>query len=240
MILELDCGNSLIKWRLLAGSAVVQRGKVADLGGLAAVVRGIGVVRKVRVCSVRDENFAVQLRHLLSGVTAQQLWAASQQQLAGVTNGYPEYWKLGVDRWLALVAGYNRGAHGCLVIDCGTALTADFVTTSGQHLGGVIAPGLRLLRQSLLGSTALQVREEQGLGCVEPGENTGAAIDAGIAAMVQGFMAQQLVSAESLLGSGYQVWLTGGDAQVLLGCCPDALVVEDLLFEGLSYLQVEE
>lgn len=56
---------------------------------------------------------------------------------------------LGVDRWLAMLAGTWRQDGGFCVIDCGSAITADFVATDGCHEGGLIAPGLETILASL-------------------------------------------------------------------------------------------
>lgn len=62
---------------------------------------------------------------------------------------------LGEDR-LAAILGARRRTHGCdvLVIDCGTCLTTDLVNREGEHLGGIISPGLRLRLESMHEHTA--------------------------------------------------------------------------------------
>ena len=56
------------------------------------------------------------------------LVASSGKQLAGVRNGYLDYQRLGLDRWLALVAAHHLAKKACLVIDLGTAVTSDPVS----------------------------------------------------------------------------------------------------------------
>jgi pantothenate kinase type III len=62
---------------------------------------------------------------------------------------------LGEDR-LAAILGARHRAQGCdvLVIDCGTCLTTDLVHRDGEHLGGIISPGLRLRLESMHEHTA--------------------------------------------------------------------------------------
>src|SRR5680860_356688 len=48
----------------------------------------------------------------------------------------------------------RRFHEPCIVVDCGTAVTIDALDAEGQHLGGLILPGLELMRRSLLEHTA--------------------------------------------------------------------------------------
>ena len=72
----------------------------------------------------------------------------------GVTNAYHAPGDLGADRWVAMIAAHHRVAGAVCVIDCGTAVTVDLVAASGEHRGGLILPGVRLLGQTLAVNTA--------------------------------------------------------------------------------------
>ncbi len=144
MILELDCGNSLIKWRVIrvAGLTTVAFG-VAD-SDAALLERLCGceglALRHCRLVSVRSEQETASLVQALNdafGIAASI--AQPAEVLAGVRNGYREYQRLGLDRWVALVAGYKLAGGACLVLDLGTAVTSDLVDAAGQHLGAISA-----------------------------------------------------------------------------------------------------
>lgn len=143
MLLELDCGNTLIKWRLLDREGRVRdRDMAPDLVELQRLLGGQErEIRGCRLVSVRspDETQLV-MDQLTSWLKLHPLLARSSKRLASVTNGYDDATKLGMDRWLALVAGYELCKKACVVIDLGTAVTVDFVDASGRHLGGYIAP----------------------------------------------------------------------------------------------------
>ena len=62
---------------------------------------------------------------------------------------------LGVDRWLACLAAHRTYQQDVLVIDAGTAITIDIVTSNGIHLGGYIIPGMASLGQTISLSTGL-------------------------------------------------------------------------------------
>ncbi|WP_372438925.1 type III pantothenate kinase, partial [Pandoraea sputorum] len=131
-------------------------------------------------------------------------------------NGYDEYERLGLDRWLALVAGYHLARRACLVIDLGTAVTSDFVDLTGLHLGGFICPGIPLMRNQLPTHTrriryddAAAERALVGLG---PGHSTAEAVERGCSLMLRGFVQAQLERARSYWGEHFDVFITGGDA----------------------------
>jgi type III pantothenate kinase len=71
-----------------------------------------------------------------------------------VRNGYTQYQQLGVDRWAAIVAAWNKYKCNVFVVDCGSAITLDLVQDSGEHLGGFIIPGNRMMIQALIKYTA--------------------------------------------------------------------------------------
>jgi type III pantothenate kinase len=89
-------------------------------------------------------------------------WFATTQAVGfGVTNAYEAPQRLGVDRWVAMVAARTLTHDPCCVIDCGTATTVDALSDTGKHLGGVILPGSRLMRESLYRNTR-QIPGEAG------------------------------------------------------------------------------
>lgn len=242
MILELDCGNTLIKWRLLGsdGSLAVAGGVVGSDEELLQAVQGMSAAPLVcRLVSVRsDEETARLVGALEQAFSIQCHCARPALELAGVRNGYEQYERLGLDRWLALVAAYRLSRTACLVLDLGTAVTADFVAADGQHLGGFICPGMPLMRSQLRTHTRrtryADTEAAQALGSLCPGRSTAEAVERGCSLMLQGFVQSQLTLAAELLGESYEVFLTGGDAVLVRAMLPHARVMPDLVFVGLA------
>jgi type III pantothenate kinase len=243
MILELDCGNSFIKWRVLAANArqVVGEGVVdSDL----ALLEGLQALDEValtfcRLVSVRTAEETSALTSLISqafGVSA--VCATPAREMAGVHNGYEEFERLGLDRWLAMLGGYHLAAGASLVLDFGTAVTADFVAADGSHLGGFICPGMPLMRNQLRTHTRKirygDLAAEQALESLVPGRTTVEAVERGCLLMLRGFVLTQLELAHSYWGEDFSVFLTGGDADLVAEIVPRAKVVPDLVFVGLA------
>ena len=72
----------------------------------------------------------------------------------GVVNLYKEPARLGVDRWCALIGARSLVSGPCLVVMAGTATTIDTLDGEGRFCGGLILPGLELMRRSLARDTA--------------------------------------------------------------------------------------
>lgn len=240
MILELDCGNTLIKWRLLADDLAVAGGVVDSDQALLQAVLGQDVrLRACRLVSVRSDDETTSLMASLEMAFAVVcLCAGPATELAGVRNGYEQYERLGLDRWLAVVGAYQLSRRACLVIDLGTAVTSDFVSAEGQHLGGFICPGVPLMRTQLRTHTRRTRYDSdeaaQALRGFSPGRSTAEAVERGCLLMLRGFVSGQLAVAAECLGDSFDVFLTGGDAALVADEIPGAQVVPDLVFVGLA------
>ncbi|MHA6125006.1 type III pantothenate kinase [Pseudomonas mohnii] len=243
MILELDCGNSFIKWRVLEANArsVVGEGVVdSDLALLDDLKTLKGLALKFcRLVSVRTADETSELTALLkASFNVSAVCAVPAREMSGVRNGYEDFERLGLDRWLAMLGGFHLAAGACLVLDFGTAVTADFVARDGGHLGGFICPGMPLMRNQLRTHTR-KIRygdraAERALESLIPGRTTVEAVERGCLLMLQGFVLTQLELARSYWGKEFVVFLTGGDAALVSGIVPEARVVPDLVFVGLA------
>ncbi|KII27566.1 pantothenate kinase [Pseudomonas fluorescens] len=244
MILELDCGNSFIKWRVLkaAPGPLFSEGVVdSDLALLDSLKALDGLVlRNGRVVSVRTTEETDALIGVIErefGISV--VCAKPAREMSGVKNGYEDYERLGLDRWLAMLGGFHLALGGaCLVLDFGTAVTADFIAAGGEHLGGFICPGMPLMRNQLRTHTRKirygDLAAERALSCSAPGRTTVEAVERGCSLMLRGFVFTQLELARSYWGENFAVFITGGDAELVADVAPEARVVPDLVFVGLA------
>jgi type III pantothenate kinase len=154
----------------------------------------------------------------------------SQTQRFGITNAYTPPEKLGVDRWLALIATRHCYSIPACIVDCGTAITVDLINADGQHLGGLISPGLMLMKKSLVvGTNALPFNITRYP--LETANFTEAAIYSGTLLAAIGLIEQVLLKQADVLS----LILTGGDAAVIaphLSVTP--IVDPDLVLHGLA------
>ena len=243
MILELDCGNSFIKWRVIGADGLgrVGAGLVDSDARLFADLAALPNPRidRCRLVSVRSDAETAQLIDELRATYDVKVdCVQSARQVGSVRNGYEDYQRLGLDRWLAVLGAYHLGQRACLVLDLGTAVTADWISSDGVHLGGFICPGLPLMRDQLSTHTR-RIRYDMqaavaALQELEPGRTTAQAVERGCLLMLRGFVAAQFAEAQARFPEGFEVFLTGGDAELVRDVVPGAQVVPDLVFVGLA------
>jgi len=243
MILELDCGNSFIKWRVLCADGVtpVEGGVVSSDAALLASLNDAGKfqLKKCRLVSVRtQEETELLVSALIGALGVSVVCATPAREMAGVKNGYEDYERLGLDRWLALLGAFHLASGACLILDLGTAVTADFVAANGEHLGGFICPGMPLMRNQLRTHTRRirydDTAAERAHESLAPGRATVEAVERGCVLMLRGFVLTQLEMARQYWGEEFIVFLTGGDANLVSAVVPGARVVPDLVFVGLA------
>jgi type III pantothenate kinase len=241
MILDLDIGNTRIKWRLLeSGGTGHSEGAASDLAELLNVTVSRHPVERVRIACVRGGELLDELIGSLAGDWQLQAEVAQvQRQWQGLSIAYQDLDRLGVDRWLAMLAAFRDADGACMVVDCGTAVTIDLVDADGRHKGGYIVPGLRLMSDALTRNTAIRLTDEPDWG-LEPGHSTEDAIYHGALKMLLSLLEQTVASELSGLPGNElpTVYLTGGDAPLVVRfqSLPNVPLkqVEGLVFQGLE------
>ena len=143
---------------------------------------------------------------------------------------------LGYDRIAAAVGAYtNYPDKNVLVIDAGTAITYDIVTSKGEFLGGNISPGLEIRFKALNKHTSrLPQLERPDVKPPLVGSSTREAIQSGI---VNGllFEIDGFIGAISQNYPKLQVVLTGGDAKYFDKMNElNIFVLPNLVLEGLN------
>ncbi|MHB0777263.1 type III pantothenate kinase [Halomonas sp. WWR20] len=240
MILDLDIGNTLTKWRLkdIPSSEIRSRGAVwtREEWRPGADIPDLDVVEAVRISSVAREavlrDTVALLRHRVGAVHV----ARSVPEAIGVTCGYEEPARLGVDRWMGALAGYQL-TGGCCSVDCGSAITMDFVLPGGRHLGGYILPGLRLMKESLkLGTRNVAIDpDSEADELLAPGRNTIEAVNHGIYMAAVSAVNRIYSEVCDREGVSLPLLLTGGDARVVSrGIRMPHAVWPDMVYAGLE------
>lgn len=245
--LLLDVGNTRLKWGVHDDNAIRRTGhiaqdKIQEHGLQMLTTRLPRRVDAVWVSNVSGNSFAMRL----SGVIGMHCncdahFARSERRGWGITNAYRQPRRLGVDRWVAMVAAFNDVKSSCLVVDAGTALTLDALDSDGVHLGGQIIPGAATMMASLANVTSdiPHVTRTAKRGASDSnvfGRNTAAAVREGANNAVIGAIDRAV---RLLRSSGYRpkIILTGGGASSIL----DALVAKPLhrphlVLHGLAHM----
>lgn len=232
-LLAIDAGNTRIKWGLHDGRQWLRRGhlaheEIASLPTIATADRIIvSNVAGAAVAAAIAQAFPASLMHTIRS-TARQ---------CGVSNHYEHPAQLGSDRWAALIGAHQLGASAALVVTAGTALTVDALHT-GEFLGGLIVPGYQLMRAALAQHTA-QLSADNGEFRAFP-TNTDDAISSGCQLALTGAIQQMAATLQPRVQQPVQIWLNGGDAEMLLPHLSLPTRLEDnLVLTGLHIIAQE-
>lgn len=246
MILLLDAGNSRLKWALLRNGQFEHGGALehtqTPLKELATAAwseldkpEGIWVANVAGETLRRSLNAWVRRRWKLAPV-----YVTASAEQCGIRNAYAQPQCLGVDRWLALLAARERYTGPLCIVDCGTALTFDLLAADNRHLGGLIVPGLQLMRDALAErSEAIRTGIEQAKAeqVAFLGSNTGTAVTGGTLYAVVATIDRILGDLKAEVGRNLHCILTGGDATRLLPLLACKAQHEpDLVLYGLARL----
>jgi type III pantothenate kinase len=155
-MLLIDAGNSRIKWALAEDAVWLQQGtlELADAALLARQFAALPVPARILVSNVAGEAVAQQIRAACAAWERAAEFIEAQTEQCGVRNGYVQPGQLGSDRWAALIAAWHHVHAACLVVHCGTATTVDALSADGAFRGGLILPGIELMKQSLAAATS--------------------------------------------------------------------------------------
>ena len=239
MILNIDAGNSRIKWRLTDNGQQIAKGveltsKILDGGTLD--LSEIKSPSEIRVSSVAGDRVVDSLhKQLLKQFSVAVRFAKVSATIGELSCAYEDPQSLGVDRWLAIAAAYHQYSEPLMVVDAGSAITMDIIGPGGQHIGGYIAPGLTLMHDALWQNTS-DVRVV-GSGLEElwlPGKNTQQAVN-------RGCLLAAVSTIESLAAQfPVRIVMTGGDAKILKQAINlDAEHHSNLVLDGLALDGIE-
>lgn len=237
-----DIGNSRIKWAHQTGVQLFDHGsKFYDKENVAkcfdASWHDIAVPERFLVANVGGERVAEQLlQWSVRNWNVTPEFASVTKSAFGVINAYKDVTRLGIDRWLALIAVWQKYQSAACIVDCGTAVTIDGLNADGEHMGGLILPGIMLMQQSLHHKTMI-VAGKQNENIKSMAKTTEQAIESGCTLAVVGLIEHVLKDLEKTSGKKLSCILTGGDADRIKNLLPKAFISEPhIVLEGLSVL----
>ena len=237
--LWLDIGNTRLKYWITQDDQIIEHAAELHLQSPAELLLGLIQhfknlnLQQVGISSVQDKKNNDRIQKILKFLNVPVTFAKVHAEFQGLRCAYEDTTKLGIDRWLQMLAVIDNPKQHYCVISCGTALTID-LSEGYQHLGGYILPNLYLQRDSLIQNTKGIKIPDASFDELSPGKNT-------IDAVHHGILLSLLSTIEKVLEKyPSQLILTGGDAALFAKyLSPYAPRIEnDLLLKGLQhYLQ---
>lgn len=246
MDLLFDLGHSRLKWagwahgRLHAPGAAAWRAEPpADFCG--RVLADLAPPGRVAIAAVaRGELLAVLEAALRARWACKVSIPVAAARCGAVRNGYRDPARLGFDRWAALVGAWaRRPGQAAVIVDCGSAVTVDGLRADGQHLGGVIFPGLGLMAEAFYARTGFAVETAHPDTDVAATTTADAVASGARLAVLGGIERAVRTWCERLPGAA--LWLTGGDAPTLAPVLPATMQQAPyLVLEGLGQILERE
>ncbi len=238
MILLLDLGNSRLKWAF-ADAHLHEDGNLhwqsptLD-GDLLAHWRQLPTPKRALAASVTTAERCARIDAILAELEWPQAeWLHSPRRCGDLVSAYDQPAKLGIDRFLAMLAALDADRAPCVIASCGTALTLDALAADGRHLGGQIVPGvdamLRAIRQQAPGLPDAQAGQRVAFAC-----NTIDAMHSGAWHAVAGAIEHFQRLAEIRMSQKPRLLLCGGHAgEIGKLLCVDAEQFPQAVLRGL-------
>lgn len=252
MLLAIDVGNTNVVFALFEGRTIKARWRIATdprrTGDEYAVwlmqllqIEGLErtAINRIMVSTVvpRALHNLEVLADKYFGVKA--LVAGIAPVDYGMEIDVDEPRSLGADRAVNAIGAHAKYAGDLIVVDFGTATTFDAIDFNGAYKGGIIAPGINLSLDALVGNTAklprIAIRSPDSNSVI--GRNTEDQMLIGVfwgyVAMMEGLIARM----RSEIGRPAKVIATGGLA-ILFDKHTDIFdaVDADLTLEGMAIL----
>ena len=165
--------------------------------------------QRVWVAAVASPARVRQVHEALASIGAGRIdWMRTPRRAGGITNSYAKPERLGIDRFLAMLATHARAAGACVVAGCGTALTLDAVDAVGTHAEGMIALSPAGMLQALQAGTAIADANPEAF-TAGADDDTAKGLQAGCWASAGALVEWFAARAHARLGAA-RVWLHGG------------------------------
>ena len=231
MRLVLDAGNSCIKYGLFLNNKLILSGKTAKNQSIKSVLDRdtLSKINIIASCKVTDKLNITDLpkvKHI----------QIDKNSVFPFNLKYKTPKTLGIDRIVACTGNYKKG-ESSLVIDCGTCVTYDYISNSGNYEGGAISPGIELRFQAMNNFTdqlpfiksfkknPRTIRDSTD-DCMKSGVINGLAYE------IDGFISEYL-----LIDKQLKVFLTGGDAIFFVDALKSRIFAQqNIVLKGLDFL----
>jgi type III pantothenate kinase len=240
MILAIDAGNSRVKWGWYEGDhgsgrwASVATVSLIEFAASSDHVNPFSVTHdnpsRIVISNVAGDGAHQLIVNWTSIFDAEPVWVKAERELCSVKSRYDRPENLGPDRWASLIAARAlEPGRACLVINAGTATTVDVLSAEGEFLGGMILPGVDLMRFVLHEHTGrLPLQEGQ---FVNTPRNTLDAIETGCRHAQAGAVERM----HRVIGGKCVCLVSGGAGRSLIERLElPCRYVENLVLEGLA------
>ena len=166
MLLAIDIGNTTVSLAVMKGKRIVYARSIENSAlrstfkkELLSVKRRFLQLREAVLCSVVPDNLRTVERAVWRHLKIKPLVIGRDIKVP-IKNKYHNPRQVGQDRLVGAYAVKELYGYPAVIIDLGTAITFDVISSNGDYEGGMIVPGIRLSAEALFQKTALLPRIE--------------------------------------------------------------------------------
>jgi type III pantothenate kinase len=231
MLLVADVGNTQTHFGTYSGDELIEhwrfstiRDSTADELGAALrnllELRGVGLADlTASIVSSTVPQLAPEWQEMARRYLGHEIMVVGPGIKTGMALRYDNPREIGADRLVNAVAAYDRVGGACIVVDFGTAITYDPVSSNGDYLGGIIFPGVEISMEALYSRAAKLPRVDLGPPRTLIGKTTIDAIRSGIVYGFAGSVDAIVGRLRDELGAETETIATGGLAEHIVPYC---------------------
>jgi type III pantothenate kinase len=230
MLLAVDVGNTQTVFGLFEGERLAEHWRVATESRRTGDELGLILSGFLDLAEVDGMSLASSVPGLVrSYEEVAERWAKTRVLVIGpgVRTGigirYDDPREVGPDRIANAVAAGERFSLPCIVVDFGTSTNFDAVSSEGDFIGGVLAPGVEISMDALFARAARLPKVDFGEPPSVIGKTSATALQAGLVYGFAGLVDGIVERMNGELGGAAQVIATGGLADLI---APHARSVE--------------
>ena len=235
MNLIIDIGNTVSKLAVFEMNEKIFTSRIQSITeSLLREIKERFSINKVIYSIVASDNHSEKLVHKSMGIEPVKL---THRTPLPFSLDYSSPKTLGTDRLAGVAGACNKfPGKNVLIIDAGTAITYDFLSSDGIFKGGNISPGLTMRFRALHEFTGRLPLVKPGNEFSTPGKTTEEAIRAGVQ---QGliFEINEYICTFKKRHKDLVVLFTGGDGRFIMENRElQAIFLPDLIVEGLNFI----
>lgn len=237
-LLAIDIGNTNITIGIFKGKKLIKKTKISTQKHSLYTRYFTSILNKFDMNSIIISSVVpdalIKVKSILKRLAGCKISVLGENIKAPIRNLYRIKEEVGQDRLVNAVGARILYGAPCVIVDFGTAITFDVVSSKGEYLGGLILPGIEISLSSLYEKTALLPKVKLTRAIYIIGKDTVNSMRGGIlfgfGAMCDGLAARY----RKILGKSTKVIATGGNAGLMKRYTRSIQIVdEDLTLKGL-------
>jgi type III pantothenate kinase len=244
MLLAIDIGNSMVTMGVFEDANLVTTLRIAtdsrrsadEYGLMLTNLLQLNGIDRSKITDVCMCSVVPPLTGVFEAVSETYFHVKPLTVTAGVRTGlkisYDNPRDVGADRIVDAVAAKELYGQPAIIVDFGTATVFDAISKDGVYLGGAIAPGISVAAEALFLNTSQLRRVELVAPKSAIGQNTTAALQAGLvlgyAELVKGLVARikkELGGSATVVGTGGLANIISQEADVFDAINPDLTLI---------------